>query len=310
MLQDIFFVVTGFILLIFGGNWLLKAAVALSLRLEIPKIIIGMTIVSLATSAPELIVSVSAALKGNPDISMGNVVGSNIANLGLVLGITVILGTIDVEQSFYKINWPVMMISSVLLYLLVIFDGVLGFTEGIILVSLLGVFLWYLIKTRKKAVVDEALEEDEPLTIFKTLLFLVLGGVALWGGSELLIEGAVSLAEALRVSERVIAVTVIAIGTSIPELAASVTAVLKQEKAISLGNLLGSNIFNILAVLGATSIISPIHVNTEFNTDLLWMLGVSFLIFPLVFFPKRMSLGWREGIFLLCSYGVCLYFSI
>lgn len=310
MLQDILFVVFGFVLLVLGGNWLLKAAVALSLRLEIPKIVIGMTVVSLATSAPELIVSISAALRGNPDIAMGNVVGSNIANLGLVLGITTILGSIDVEKNFYKVNWPVMMLTSILLYLFVIFDGTLSFVEGIVFIVCLVVFLWFLIKNRKSSVVDEMPEDDEPLPIFKTLLFLALGGVALWGGSELLIDGAVSLANAMHISQRIIAVTVIAIGTSVPELAASVMAVIKKEKAISLGNLLGSNIFNILAVLGVTSVIHPIQVSTAFNSDLLWMLGISFLILPLVFFPKRMSLGWREGIFLLCSYGVCLYLSI
>ncbi|SFU76582.1 cation:H+ antiporter [Pustulibacterium marinum] len=310
MLQDILFVIFGFVLLVLGGNWLLKSAVALSLRLAIPKIVIGMTIVSLATSAPELIVSISAAFKGNPDIAIGNVVGSNIANLGLVLGITTILGNIDVEKNFYKVNWPVMMLTSVLLYLFVIFDGTLSWVEGILFIVLLALFLWFLVKNGKSSVVDEMPEDDEPLSLFKTLAFLVLGGVALWGGSELLIDGAVSLANDMNISQRIIAVTVIAIGTSVPELAASVMAVIKKEKAISLGNLLGSNIFNILAVLGVTSVIHPIEVSTAFNSDLLWMLGISFLILPLVFFPKRMSLGWREGIFLLCSYGVCLYLSI
>lgn len=310
MLLDIFYVIIGFVLLIFGGNWLLKAAVSLSLCFKVPKIVIGMTVVSLATSAPELIVSVNAALSGTPDIALGNVIGSNIANLGLVLAITIILGHIDVERSFYKINWPVMMIASVLFFLFVYFDGVLSAYEGLFMLLMLVVFLWYLIKDGKTAVVDEAPEDDELFSAGKTVLFLVIGGVGLWLGSELLIKGAVSLAEDMHVSQRVIGVTVIAIGTSIPELAASVTAVLKKEKAISLGNLLGSNIFNILAVLGVTAVIKPIPSGNEFNLDIIWMMVISLLLLPLVFFPKRMRLGYGEGIILLVIYGVFLYYNI
>ncbi|GLB54067.1 sodium:calcium antiporter [Neptunitalea chrysea] len=310
MLLNFFYVIFGFAFLILGGNWLLKAAVALALRLNVPKIVIGMTVVSLATSAPELIVSVNAALQGTPDIAMGNVVGSNIANLGLVLAVTILLGRIDVEKSFYKINWPVMMVSSLLLFGAIYFDGELSRLEGLCMVVLLIFFLVYLIRFQIPAVVDEAPEDDTPLAPFKTMLLLILGGIGLWAGSELLIKGAVSLAKNFNVSQHVIAITVISIGTSIPELAASVTAVMKKEKAISLGNLIGSNIFNILAVLGVTSIITPIEVGSTFNGDLLWMMGISLLLLPLVFFPKNMRLGFLEGILLLIFYGVFMYVSI
>lgn len=310
MLLDVLYLLTGFVLLIFGGNWLLKSAVALSLRLHIPKIVIGMTVVSFATSAPELLVSLNAALMGTPAIAMGNVVGSNIANLGLVLAVTILIGKIEVEKSFYKIDWPVLMISSVLLFLFIFSDGKLSSIEGGCMVFLLVIFLWYLIRFQKPAVVDEAPEDDEPLSVGKTILFLVLGGAGLWGGSELLITGAVSIAKYLDISERVIGVSVIAIGTSIPELAASVTAVLKKEKAISLGNLLGSNIFNILAVLGITSIIKPIEIGNVFNEDMVWMLAVSFILLPLVFFPKKMILGVSEGVILLLIYAAFLYHTV
>lgn len=305
-------IIAGLMLLILGGNWLLKSAVALSLKLEIPKIVIGMTVVSFATSAPELIVSINAALRGSSDLALGNVIGSNIANLGLVLGITLLLGTMYVQKSFYKTDWPVMMIASVLLYFFLAGDKIIVQYEGIILFSFLLLFLIYLLKFQKTAVIDELPEDDEPLPLYKIVLFLVIGGVGLWGGSELLIKGATSMAEEYGVSERIIGVTVVSIGTSIPELAASIIAVLKKEKAISLGNLIGSNVFNILAVLGATSMITPVAVKDQglLTHDVFWMLGISFLILPLVFFPKKRQLGWREGLILLTGYVVFIYVTI
>jgi len=290
----------------------LKAAVALSLKLSIPKIVIGMTVVSFATSAPELIVSIKAALDGFPDLALGNVVGSNIANLGLVLAVTIILGSIDVNKSFYTTDWPVMMIASFLFFGFLYFDGVIVQYEGIIMVVFLFMFLVYLLRFQKTAVVDELPEDDAPLPLYKTVLFLGLGGLGLWGGSELLIKGAVGMASAYGVSERVIGITVVSIGTSIPELAASIIAVIKKEKAISLGNLIGSNIFNLLAVLGITSIITPIKVMDEglLSNDIFWMLGISFLVLPLVFLPNKLRLNWRDGLVLLSVYFAFVYFTI
>jgi cation:H+ antiporter len=309
---DIVYILIGLVALIFGGNWLLKAAVALSLRLKIPKIVIGMTVVSFATSAPELIVSIKAALDGFPDLSLGNVIGSNIANLGLVLGITLLFGSIEVTKSFYKTDWPVMMLASILFYVLLSIDGVLSFWEGFSMFVLLFIFLWYLLHFQETAVLDERPEDDVPLSLQKTLLFMVLGGLGLWVGSELLISGAVGLATFFGVSERIIGITIVSIGTSVPELAASVIAVIKKEKAISLGNLIGSNIFNIFAVLGITAMITPIKVIDQalLNSDILWMLGFAFLILPLVFIPSKMRLEWRDGTVLLICYLLFLYGAI
>ncbi|PQJ72189.1 calcium/sodium antiporter [Polaribacter butkevichii] len=307
-------IIGGLVLLILGGNWLLKSAVALSLKLDIPKIVIGMTVVSFATSAPELIVSINAALSGASDLALGNVIGSNIANLGLVLGITLLFGTMNVQKSFYKTDWPVMMIASVLLYFFLSGDNVITRNEGIIMFSFLVIFLIYLLRFQKTAVLDEVPEDDEPLPLYKIALFLVLGGLGLWGGSELLIKGATSLALEFGVSERVIAVTVVSIGTSIPELAASIIAVLKKEKAISLGNLIGSNVFNILAVLGITSIITPVGVTDQgqglLTNDIFWMLGISFIVLPLVFIPKGYRLNWKDGVLLLIAYLAFLYVTV
>lgn len=299
-------ILVGFVILILGGNWLLKAAVSLSLRLRIPKIVIGMTVVSFATSAPELIVSLNSALDGHADIALGNVIGSNIANLGFVLGIVIVVSTIKVEKSFYITDWPVMMLSSVILYFFLAYDGVIQRWEGLVLFSMLIVFLIYLLKFQKTAVIDEMPEDDVEFSLGKALMYLLIGGIGLYGGSELLIEGAVNLANQYEVSERVIGVTIISIGTSIPELAASLVAVSKKEKAISIGNLLGSNVFNILAVLGITSMVTPIHAQDEklMSFDIIWMLVFALIIFPLVFTPGRMKLSWREGLILLGAYVV------
>lgn len=300
------FVVLGFAILILGGNWLLKAAVSLSLRLKIPKIVIGMTVVSFATSMPELIVSLKAALNGHADIALGNVIGSNIANLGFVLAIVIMISTIKVEKSFYITDWPVMMLASVMLYFFLAFDGEIQRWEGAVLFITLILILIYLFKYQKVAVIDEMPEDDVEYPLGKSMFFLVLGSVGLWGGSELLIEGAVSLASEFGVSKRVIGITIISVGTSIPELAASLVAITRNEKAISLGNLLGSNMFNILAVLGITSMITPISASDQglIDFDLIWMLVLSLSLFPLVFTPGRMRLSWGEGLILLGSYVV------
>lgn len=271
-----------------------------------------MTVVSFATSAPELIVSAKAAFQGYSDLSLGNVMGSNIANLGLVLGITLLVAKIDVQRSFYGLNWPVMMSATVLLAIFIFDDQVIQRYEGIILFSALLLFLVYILRFQKQAVVDEMPEDDEELPDYLTLFYLIIGGAGLWGGSELLIEGATQAAKEYGVSERLIAITVVSIGTSIPELSASLVAVIKKEKAISIGNLIGSNVFNILAVLGITAIISPVPVKdiTLLNNDIYWVLGISFLILPLVFIPKDLRLDWKDGLVLLICYGLFLYSTI
>ena len=309
-MTQILLLLGGLALLIFGGNALLKSSVSISLKLSIPKIIVGMTVVSFATSLPELVVSLKAALAGNPDLALGNVVGSNAANIGLVLGVTLLFGSMEVTSSFYKIDWPVMMLSSLMLLGFLYFDGVLSRVEGGVLVFVMIAFLWWLLKMQSgPAVVDELPSDDELLSVPMTLFYLVVGGVGLWLGSEWLVEAAVSIAEDLGVSDRVIGITVVSIGTSIPELAASIIAVIKKEKAISLGNLIGSNIFNIMSVLGITAIVSPIIVKDQgfITNDLFFMTFIAFVLFPLVFAPSKMKLSWKEGLVLLSIYGAFVY---
>lgn len=293
----------GLFLLIKGGDWLLEAAVAMSLKLNIPKIIIGMTVVSFATSAPELIVSIKAALLGHPDLALGNVLGSNVANLAFVLGIVILIAPIGVAKNFYKLDWPMMFLSSLIFYFFVVQDGILSSIEGLILVILLFVFLVFLLFFQGKTINEDAVEAS--ISSKKMIVaLLVVGGFFLWLGSEVLIKGAVSLAQDLGVSERIISISIVSVGTSIPELTASVIAIINKEKALSLGNLIGSNVFNVLAVMGITSLIQPIVVEDQnlLEFDFLWMLGISLSILPLVFLFKRYKLGRIEGVILLVGY--------
>lgn len=300
----------GLALLIFGGNALLKSSVSISLKLSIPKIVVGMTVVSFATSLPELVVSLKAALAGTPDLAMGNVVGSNAANLGLVLGVTLLFGSMEVSKSFYKTDWPGMIVASLMLLGFVYFDSVLSRFEGAILVVTMIGFLWVLLrKNNPSDATDELADETALLSGPATAVYLVLGGVGLWLGSEWLVKGAVTLAENVGVSDRVIGVTVVAVGTSIPELAASIIAIIKKEKAISIGNLVGSNIFNIFSVLGITALVTPIVIVDQgfITNDLFFMVFIAVIVLPLVLIPPKMKLNWKDGLILLSIYGVFVY---
>ncbi|MDG1967077.1 MAG: calcium/sodium antiporter [Flavobacteriaceae bacterium] len=305
-LNTISLLIFGLTVLIFGGNLLLKAAVSISLRFGIPKLLIGMTVVSLATSAPELIVSIKSALKGSPDLAISNVLGSNIANLGLVLGITILFSPISISKSVYRKEWPIMMFSAIY-FLIVIVDGTISKIEGGILVCFLVMTISALIKLRDKSEVE--LENSNEDSLFKSLFILFFGGLFLYYGSEWFIDGAIMLANSFGISERIIGITVVSVGTSIPELVTSLVAVFNKEKSISLGNLLGSNIFNVFAVLGITSLVTPLTVLDQsiINYDIYVMLFFAAIILPLIFFPKKLVLGRKEGIIILLFYTLYVY---
>ncbi len=309
--MDFLLIIAGLVLLVLGGDWLLKAAVGMSLRLNISKIVIGMTVVSFATSAPELIVSVKSAMAGFPDIALGNVVGSNIANIGLILGLVMMISKMQVDQSFFKTDWPAMIISSLILFGMLFSDGQISRGEGVVLFTLIILFVIYLVKSQKNT--GEAVETplEETMAMYKIAGFLLIGAVALYGGSEFLIKGAVNVAQAFGVSDRVIAVTVVAVGTSIPELAASLIAAVKKESSISIGNIIGSNIFNILSVLGLSAVIHPIRLadNRLLTFDIFWMLGFAFILLPLVYMPQKGFLDRKAGIVLLGGYITFVYLT-
>ncbi len=296
--MDIVYILIGLTLLVVGGEFLVRSSVALSFKMNISRMVIGLTVVSFATSAPELLVSLQAALDGFSDISLGNIIGSNIANIGLVLGVTAMISPIAIDRDFYKFNWPVMMAFSFALFFFLLNGEDIDRLEGGALVLGIILYLLFLI-LRSRKVKEEVVEEvDESLkgtSWFKIIIWLIIGGAALYGGSELLVDGSVSLARDLGVSERVISVTMIAIGTSIPELAASVIAALKKEKALSFGNLIGSNIFNIASVLGITSLIQ---------------IAFAFILVPLAFLPKKFLFSRIKGAVILAGYAVFLYITI
>lgn len=299
----------GFGLLVIGGEFLVRASVALSFKLNISKMVVGLTVVSFATSLPELLVSLNAALNGSPSIAINNVIGSNIANIGLVLGITALIGTIYVDKSFYKINWPAMMVFSFAFYYFLSNDSKLDAVEGAVLFLSLLLFIAYSLKQSEGIETDDSMDAFTMISNFKIVIWLIIGGVALYFGAKWLVDGAVVIAQKIGVSEAVISVSVIAVGTSIPELAASVIAVLRKEKAISLGNLIGSNIFNIGSVLGMTAMVKPIVVDDPeiLSRDIIWMLVFAGLLLPLTLIFKRYEIKKLEGFLMVLLYGVFIY---
>ena len=307
--MDVVLMLLGFALLVVGGDFLVRASVALSLKLNISKMVIGLTVVSFATSLPELLVSLNAALNGSPSIAINNVVGSNIANIGLVLGITALIGTIYVDKTFYKFNWPVLMLFSMLFYYFLSNDNKLSTFEGAILFIGLIVFVISVLRKSSYTEPDDSIDELTVVSNFKIGVWLLIGGAALYFGSDWLVKGAIVIAKEIGVSEAVISVSIIAVGTSVPELAASVMAVVRNEKAISLGNLIGSNIFNIGSVLGLTAMIKPIIVEDPLivSRDLIWMLVFAAILLPLAFILKRHELKKTEGFILVFIYGIFIY---
>ena len=303
--MDFLGILFGIILLSQGGDLLTKSSVEISLKLSIPKIIIGMTVVSFATSAPELIVSLNATLDGLPNFAIGNVLGSNIANIGLVLGIITIIYPITLKQRFYNTDFPLLMISTGLFYYIIYTGNQISRFEGFILViAIISILLYLFLFQRNNS--NEFAEDlnNKDVSIYRSFLYIIFSGSLLWLGSETLIKSAVSVANKFEISERIISITMVAIGTSIPELAASIVASLKRQNDLSIGNLIGSNIFNLLVVIGITSSIMPINgieESTIFN-DMLWVILFSAIILPLAYIGRRNILTRKKGIILLVLY--------
>jgi|TARA_B100001142_G_scaffold281647_1_gene293518 cation:H+ antiporter len=302
---DFLGILFGIILLSHGGDVLTKSSVDLSLKFSVPKIIIGMTVVSFATSAPELIVSLNATLNGFSNFAIGNVIGSNIANIGLVLGIITIIYPITLQQRFYTSDFPILMLSTFLFYLLLITGNKISRGEGIVLLVLISLILIYLFLYQKKSISEFSdVGDTSKISIPKSIFYVLFSGLLLWLGSETLIKSAISVANKYEISERVISVTMVAIGTSIPELAASVVASIKKQNDLSIGNLIGSNIFNLLVVIGITSTVLPIEqIDSKIIfSDMLWVILFSAIILPLAYLKRRNILTRKKGIILLTLY--------
>ena len=299
----------GFFLLVIGGEFIVRASVALSLRFNISKFVIGMTVVSFATSLPELIVSINAALNNSPSIAINNVVGSNIANIGLVLSLIALLSNISVNEKSFKRDWSWMFFLSIMLCLCIITDNELNGFEGFMLITFLVIFVYRVLKNSDSTELLNDVDDKLKLTSnFKILIWLFISSLTLYFGAEFLVDGAVKFANQINISEAVISVSIVAIGTSIPELAASLVAIAKNEKSISVGNLIGSNIFNIGSVLGITAIIKDIPVAEEIiQRDILWMMVFTVLIMVLSVFPEKNKISKYKGLIMLVGYFVFIF---
>jgi cation:H+ antiporter len=297
----------GLAILIFSGDFLVRGAVGVASKFNVSTLVIGMTIVAFGTSAPELIVSLEAAVKGHPEIAVGNVIGSNIANLALVLGATVLIKPIFIQRTTVRLDWPAMMLISLLLWGFTQ-DAQLSFLEGFILFLLLIGYSAFLVKS-SNVDVEEIDENDIKKPMYIHLLLVIGGSVGLAYGADLLLANAVKIARYFNVSEYVIGTTIVAFGTSIPELITSVMAALKNQSDISIGNLIGSNMFNIGSVLGITAMVREIPFSeTVVNQDIYWMLAISALIMPLMLIDSRMP-RWTGGV-LVAAYVLYIYIVI
>jgi cation:H+ antiporter len=309
MAQVYFFLFVGLLLLFVSGKFLVDSSVAISRRLKIPRMIIGLTVVAFGTSAPELLVSLQAAFSGYPEIAIGNVVGSNISNILLVLAITALIFPIPVPASSVRRDWPIMMGVSVLLFIFSM-NGWISRLEGAVFVALLAGYIAYSVVRARSGAPSETVDEQNGAMLWwvAVIIFLV-SVVGLAFGADLLVENAALIAEKMGMSKRVVSITMVAVGTSIPEVATSVIAALKKETDISVGNIIGSNIMNILSVLGFTSLVSPISVSTEIvGSDIPWMLGISLLFLLLMLPASRALITLGKGIFMIVIYLVYIYF--
>ena len=284
----------GLVTLIVGGEVLVKGAVRIAMRFHLSTLVVGMTVVSFGTSAPELLVSLKANLVGHPDISIGNVVGSNIANIALVLGLTAVAFPILVDRNSIRLDWPMMMASTVLLWWFMM-DGEISTIEGIIMIALLVFFTWFIIwKSRKEnrrsdTTASEKVEEGR-VPVLKDVGYVVVGCAAMAFGADWLVTGAVEVARSFGVSDLVVSVTIVAFGTSAPELITSMMAAIRKHSDISVGNLIGSNLFNILAILGITSVVKPIEVSDLVITqDMIWVSAVAVVILPMMITNRKIS---------------------
>ena len=296
MLLDLALVSSGLVLLIFAGDALVRGAVSLALKLGIPALIVSLTVVAFGTSAPELLVAIQSALEGAPGIAFGNVVGSNIANVLLVLGLPALIAAIDTSTS--DMRSYLMMLAISVLFIILCFMGSFGPIQGAVLLVLLVLVILDAIRSAHRsrkdaAAVVEVEEGDANMSGRSIALYLGAGIIGLPIGAHLLIEGAVTIARDLNVSETVIGLTIVAVGTSLPELATSVMAAIKRQSEVALGNVVGSNLFNILAIMGFASFFGPLAVPPELLALDLWvMLAAALIIFPFAYYRLAISRGW------------------
>lgn len=303
LIQNIVFIAIGFFMLMLGAQWLVDGASTFARKYHIPEIIIGLTIVSIGTSMPELMVSLTSAIGGHADISIGNVIGSNLCNLMLILGLTSLIVPLVFSKTTKKYDIPIMIFSTVIVFLVANIGETISRVDGLLLSIVFIVFILYTIKLAQKSMSNNTsksnvTKKDLGISILKVILGIIL----LKYGADISVDNAVSIAKVLGVSEKVIGVTIVAIGTSLPELITSVVAGIKGEIDIAIGNIVGSNIFNLLFILGVSSIITPISYSLSYNIDFLLLIFVSFLLLAFAYFGRKNTMTRLNGVIYLLIY--------
>lgn len=305
MLTQVLLIVIGFAMLIKGADWFVEGASGLAAKLGIPQLVIGLTIVAMGTSAPEAAVSLTAAMKGSADITIGNVVGSNILNIFIILGVTSVIVTTAVAKSTVRYEIPYMIAITLLLLVVGYSDYEITFAEGLILWAAFLLYLGYLFCMAKKQKIEEAVREEQK-SLWKLVIGVIVGLILIMWGSDISVDGATEVARMIGLSERFIGLTIVALGTSLPELFTSVSAARKGKSDIAIGNIVGSNIFNILFVVGTTAWITPVTFAPNFVVDTVIAMASGVLL--LVCVARKRTLGRWSGILMLCCYGVYLFY--
>ncbi len=318
MILNFITLLIGFVLLIKGADVLVDGSSSIAKKFGISNVVIGLTVIAFGTSAPELIVNIIASIKGNSDIGMGNVVGSNIANILLILGAAALFSAMKVDSSIIKKQIPFSILASIALFILInntLLNGVgqdgLMRTGGLILILFFCIFLYYTFSVARKS--DSLGDEGEKIKKYNNWvsISMIFGGiVALFFGGKFIVDSSVSIASSLGLSEALIGLTIVAVGTSLPELAASVVAARKKQADMAVGNVIGSNIFNILWILGLSAVISPISYNPKMNFDILFLIVISLILFPLILLGKKHHFTKKEGYILIGLYALYLVYII
>ena len=307
MMLQVLILLVGFFLLVKGADWFVEGAASIAKKLGIPQLVIGLTIVAMGTSLPEAAVSITAALDNNAGITIGNIVGSNILNILIILGITAVITNVSIQKSTFYYEIPFMLIITVILMIFGITGSKITFMEGVIFWILFLLYLGYLYIMSKKGTEQEE-ENVKDIPVWKCLLFMVLGGVMVVMGSDFAVSGATEIARFFGMSERFIGLTIVAFGTSLPELVTSVVAARKNEVDMAVGNAVGSNIFNILMVLGIASAINPVSLIRENVIDIIILVVFSVVVW--IFAATKKKISRKEGIAMVAMYLVYAVYII
>lgn len=312
MVWQIALLIIGFVMLIKGADWFVDGAAGIADKLHIPQLIIGLTIVAMGTSAPEAAISISASVQGSADIAVGNILGSNILNILIILGITSVITPLAVQKSTVKYEIPFVIIISVIFGLIGLFDNSIGFIDGILLWVLFIAYIAYLFIMTKKGKIqaDESDDEDngkKPKKVWQLILFGIIGIALVVFGSNITVNAATEIATMFGMSERFIGLTIVALGTSLPELVTSITAALKKNADIAIGNIVGSNIFNILFVIGTSAMITPVAYQNQFLIDSIFCVATAILLLLLVLNKDKKLKRWGGILMLICYAGYFVY---